>query len=138
VENNPVKHRDPLGLFLTPPAIGCSTVDKYRIWEAVNKAAEAGKTCLACSDRDKFQAKVKDLTIICDNYDVCRRPSVGVMCGCVPSLGVGKEIYITPEGLNNPACGCLAATVLHETTHLIGYVESAARKAEKACFGKSC
>lgn len=116
VSSNPLNYVDPLGLY---KLVNCTAKLAKKIDRAVEKANAASKNCLSCDDQEKFDQELEEVIIICSpplNSPITGTPLCGI------NTSDPHEFAITPEGLKElPGCGSVAATVFHETIHLIGY-----------------
>jgi RHS repeat-associated protein len=134
---NPITNFDVKGLTITTS--GCSATQTALLLKAAGDVEAASQKCLPCEEREKFKKHIRNLHIFCVERTTTEllRPDLGPNCGA--DLGA-DSIEIDYRAFDSKQCGCLQATVMHETLHEIGYLDivgGGARDAEtqaRKCF----
>jgi len=134
---NPLVNFDVKGLTITTS--GCSATQTAQLLKAARDAEAASQKCLPCNERDDFKKYVRNLHIYCTDLTSVEITNPYMDKPCGDDLG-GDSIEVTFLAFDSKQCGCLQATVMHETLHEIGYLDivgGGARDAETAarkCF----
>jgi hypothetical protein len=118
VLNVPQNRVDPLGLLTFE---GCSTDQQQQIQNNWNSFCQQVKSSAFKCCLSHFNLPQR-LATMCDRADtkiVCQASNTA---DCGWSLPFGRTIYLGQLGLTeDPGCGPLGCTLLHEMTHLAGH-----------------
>lgn len=128
VDSTPVSAADPLGLLAVHGS--CAAFKSSIAW-AENEVKRSLGTCLNCnSDKEKLLRKLETATVFCAGS--CKFTYESGRVGDVDAHVIWpNDFLLTSCGLR----GCIAATILHELTHLIGYHdEDMPRRYEQECI----
>jgi hypothetical protein len=99
--------------------INCDDKSLKKIKDAAQLAEAAIKRCCSCAERDRLK-KIPKITIECAKWTRSPGSPPNDPEDCAVSVPRSAWIYVTPLGLDDPGCGCLEGTLMHEALHFAG------------------
>lgn len=137
VKGNPLRLKDPRGLFVIMPS--CSAEQRRKIEDAEREIRKkldgscggcGGPTgCIPCEHWETIRRAVDHSEVKCSSDDTN---------DCGEGVRGGSSITLFPLGFNRPRCGTLKGTLLHEAMHNAGLGPDRHRfinDVELSCFG---
>jgi RHS repeat-associated protein len=153
VSNSPLQGIDPDGLIRIDSSCSANAAAlldaekkiKAKLNECCGDCGSGKGGCMKCEDAKKILGLLDSMQVSCSqgnrvpsgSFDSGGNMIYGNRDACGFQAGIG--FYITPIGFDKKKCGCLEATMLHESMHVIGYPggdsnELYLSKIEKRCF----